>query len=124
LAAHGPAVARPTGPAGRTAAEAALLKAMAHPARMRILRELAYAERCVGDLTAATGGSISSVSRHLAQLHAVGIVRTRKRGTHVFYAWSTPCVGKILECVRHMLRRTVRTVAHGGTQRNDKERVR
>lgn len=111
--------------AARAAAEAALLKAMAHPARMRILRELAYAERCVGDLAAAVGGSISTVSRHLAHLHAAGIVRTRKRGTYVFYAWSAPCVGNILTCVHNMLRHNARrqpaaAARHTTTQRQQR----
>jgi len=120
-AARGPVAARRAGLAARAAAEAALLKAMAHPMRMRILRELAYAERCVGDLSAAAGGSISTVSRHLAQLHAAGIVRTRKRGTYVFYAWSAPCVGKILTCVHNMLRHNARGGERACARRTMKE---
>ncbi len=120
LESGGGAAGRHPRSAARAAAEAALLKAMAHPARMRLLHELAYAERCVGDLAVAAGGGISTVSRHLAHLHAAGIVQTRKCGTYVFYSWRAPCVGKILECVTNMLRHNVREHARPAARRRSK----
>ncbi len=98
----------------RAVAAARVLKAMAHPVRVHLLRELAMAERCVGDLSAATRRPLPTVSRHLAQLHAAGILRARKHGTHVFYAWRTPCVGNILTCLDNLLRRTTRMTRERG----------
>ena len=56
--------------------KAALLKALAHPLRLRIVRGLLKCGcRNVGCMEANTGQSQSSISQHLMRLKAAGIVK-------------------------------------------------
>ena len=52
--------------------EAAIFKALGHPARLQVVNQLAQGERCVFDLVELTGLGWSTVSRHLTVLKAVG----------------------------------------------------
>ncbi len=65
---------------------AALLKAMANPARLVILCELAEGERSVGALERAVGLSQSAISQHLAVLRRGRVVASRRDGQTVFYS--------------------------------------
>ena len=80
--------------------EAAVFKALGHPARLLIVNELAAGERPVCDLVELTGLGWSSVSRHLAVLKAVGVVEDDKRGLQVFYRLRLPCVARFTACLR------------------------
>ena len=67
-------------------ARAKVIKALAHPARLIIVDELAeHGERCVCELTELVGTDMSTVSRHLAQLKQAGILEDEKRGQMVYY---------------------------------------
>ena len=57
----------------RFSARAAVLKALAHPARLCMVDELSRGERCVGDLESLVGLDISTVSKHLSVLRGAGI---------------------------------------------------
>jgi DNA-binding transcriptional ArsR family regulator len=61
------------------------LKAMAHPVRLRMLAMLATGELCVCQLTAVLDLAASTVSGHLADLRAAGLVHERKEGKWVHY---------------------------------------
>ncbi|MBU6356263.1 MAG: ArsR family transcriptional regulator [Rhodospirillales bacterium] len=74
------------------------LKALVHPVRRAILAKLAEPERyfagqepplsfgvCAGAIERSCPLSQSSISAHLAALHAAGLVETRRVGTFVFY---------------------------------------
>lgn len=61
-------------------------KALADPARLRLLNSMRPGEQTVGDLVAETGLSQANVSKHLAQLHTLGFVKRRKEGLFVYYA--------------------------------------
>ena len=53
-----------------------LLKAMAHPARIAILEFLLKSESCInGELVQEIGLSQATISQHLKELKAVGIIR-------------------------------------------------
>ena len=65
-----------------------LVKAMAHPARLRILAMLEGGELCGCQLAAALGLAPSTVSAHLAELRRAGLVLEEKRAKFVFYALS------------------------------------
>jgi DNA-binding transcriptional ArsR family regulator len=63
------------------------LKALAHPVRLGILRQLAQgSEICACDLGDAFAVSQPTVSEHLRLLREAGLVRTRRRGTTICYA--------------------------------------
>jgi len=54
---------------------AAMAKALAHPARLRILRLLARTPGCIGwDIVQAVGLAQSTVSEHLRILKAAGVI--------------------------------------------------
>ena len=79
--------------------EAAVFKALGHPARLQVVTELAGGERCVCDLVELTGLGWSTVSRHLSVLKAVGVIDDEKRGLQVFYRLKLPCVARFSACL-------------------------
>ena len=58
-------------------------KALAHPARLRILAMLRGGELCVCQLIAVIRLAPSTISAHLADLKAAGLVEERKQGKWV-----------------------------------------
>jgi ArsR family transcriptional regulator len=84
-------------------AQAAIIKAMAHPTRLFIVDRLSQAEKCVYELTDMIGADASTVSKHLSILKNAGIVRDEKRGTQVFYTLEMPCVLSFFSCVRSVI---------------------
>ncbi|WP_372594978.1 metalloregulator ArsR/SmtB family transcription factor, partial [Actinotalea sp.] len=68
---------------------AARLKALADPARLRLVSLLAAStggEACVCDLTGPLGLSQPTVSHHLKVRHQAGILTREKRSTWAYYA--------------------------------------
>lgn len=64
---------------------ASCFKALAEPARLRILDALRNGELTVGDLGERTGLNQANLSKHLQLLHALGFVARRKDGLFVYY---------------------------------------
>ena len=62
-----------------------LYKALAHPARLRILAMLRSGDLCACQITAALGLAPSTVSAHLAELRRAGLVTERKDGRWVHF---------------------------------------
>jgi ArsR family transcriptional regulator len=60
-------------------------KALAHPARLRILAMLRDGELCVCQITAALALAPSTVSAHLSDLRRAGLLVERKEGRWVHY---------------------------------------
>jgi ArsR family transcriptional regulator len=87
----------------RLEARARVIKAMAHPARLMIVEELARGERCVRELTDMVGSDVSTVSKHLSVLRNAGIVRDEKRGSKVYYVLRTPCILNFMSCVETVI---------------------
>lgn len=88
----------------RLEARTQILKALAHPTRLFIVEELAKADRCVAELTELIGADMSTVSKHLAQLKAAGILADDKRGTQVFYRLARPCVLGFFSCLEDVMK--------------------
>lgn len=65
---------------------AALLKALAHPARLLVLCRLVQGESSVGELQPLTGLSMSALSQHLAVLRGMALVTTRRESQTIHYA--------------------------------------
>lgn len=61
------------------------LAALSDPTRVRLLRLLALEELAVGELARVVQAPQSTVSRHLKQLHAAGLVFRRSEGTAGLY---------------------------------------
>ena len=81
------------------------IKALAHPARLMIVDELAErGERCVCDLTELVGTDMSTVSRHLTQLKNAGIVDSEKHGQMVFYLLRVKCLTGLFGCIESVVK--------------------
>lgn len=65
---------------------AALLKALAHPARLLVLCQLVEGERSVSELQPITELSMSALSQHLAVLREMELVHTRREAQTIFYS--------------------------------------
>lgn len=76
---------------------AALLKALAHEARLMVLCQLVDGERPAGALQEAAGLSQSALSQHLARLREDGLVATRREGTTIHYRLADPKAARVLE---------------------------
>ena len=80
-------------------AQAALLKALAHPLRLEIMHSL-LRDGCrnVSCIEQHTGVSQSCISQHLQKLRAAGMVISERSGNEVYYrpaAW--PEVARLVE---------------------------
>jgi ArsR family transcriptional regulator len=80
--------------------KAEFFKALAHPARIRILEYLRDRERPVGEILDALGLEQSNGSQHLAVLRHRNILQTRREGTSVLYSVRDPMLFQILDLLR------------------------
>ncbi len=64
---------------------AELFHQMADPTRLLLLMSLFCGEKCVCDLAEKTDVSVSAVSHQLRSLRIARLVRSRRKGRHVFY---------------------------------------
>ncbi len=83
--------------------KAELFKALAHPARVRVLEVLCTGEFSVGDLQPEVGIELSHLSQQLAILRKAGLVATRKEATSVYYSLRDPLIGDLLNVARRLL---------------------
>ena len=83
--------------------KADLFKAMAHPARVRVLEVLAEGERSVGEIQPLVGIELSHLSQQLAVLRRAGLVTSRKEGSSVIYAVRDELVVDLLRVAKELL---------------------
>jgi ArsR family transcriptional regulator len=81
--------------------KADFFKALAHPARIRILEYLRYGEKPAGEILEALGLEQSNGSQHLAVLRTKGILNARREGSSVLYSVRDPMLYQILDLLRH-----------------------
>lgn len=72
-------------------------KALADPARVRLLNALRDGERSVGDLVDDAGLTQANASKHLARLHQLGFVTRHRDGLHIYYALADRDVLRLCE---------------------------
>jgi len=80
-------------------------RVLGEPMRIKLLDRLREAPATVGQLTVELGSSQQNVSKHLAVLHAAGVVSREKDGTSVRYAIADDTVFKICDIVCGGIRR-------------------
>jgi ArsR family transcriptional regulator len=85
-------------------ARAEVFRALAHPTRLRILECLLGAEKCVHELQEVVGSSLPTVSRHLAQMKAAGLLGCRREGTNIYYRLLVPCITNTFACIDEAIR--------------------
>jgi len=83
--------------AAKAGEAAALLKALAHEARLMVLCQLLGGEHSAGALQEASGLSQSALSQHLARLREEGLVATRREAQTIFYSLAEPNVARVLD---------------------------
>ncbi|HUZ86283.1 MAG TPA: metalloregulator ArsR/SmtB family transcription factor [Candidatus Baltobacterales bacterium] len=82
--------------------KAELFKALAHPARIRILELLRAGEKSVTELQLALSSEGSTVSQQLAVLRMKNLVDTRKSGNNIYYRLRDQQVNDLLAVARRM----------------------
>lgn len=83
----------------RNEGHAAILKALAHPSRLLIVKKLSEKHYCVCELTAILGADTSTVSKNLSILQNAGIVTDCEQGTSIYCSLEAP---RISERVDHV----------------------
>jgi ArsR family transcriptional regulator len=83
--------------------KADLFKAMAHPARVRVLEVLVDGEQSVSELQPLVGIESSHLSQQLGVLRRAGLVSTRKDGNTVVYMLRDPLVAELLAVAKQLL---------------------
>jgi ArsR family transcriptional regulator len=82
--------------------QAEVFKALSHPTRLFIVRQLLEREYCVNELTKMVGVEMPTISKHLSVLKNVGIIGSRKDSNNVFYHIKCQCVKDTLNCATRM----------------------
>jgi rhodanese-related sulfurtransferase len=75
-------------------------KAIGHGTRLELLELMAQAEQSVDDMARITATGITSVSAHLQVLKRVGLVRTRREGTKIYYRLAAPEVAGLFVAMK------------------------
>jgi len=92
-----------------------VFKALAHPARLFMVEQLAAGEKCVCELTAMLDLDTSTVSKHLSVLKNAGVVSDEKRGLLVYYSIKMTCVPGFFSCVQKAIEEEARAQLSNGT---------
>jgi ArsR family transcriptional regulator len=90
-----------------------VLKALAHPGRLRILFILRKSEACVCALTTWLSERQPYVSQQLGCLREAGLVGTHKTGKIVYYYVSDPRVFQFLDLLNDLASRRQHIPQHG-----------
>ncbi|MEJ2242641.1 MAG: metalloregulator ArsR/SmtB family transcription factor [Candidatus Bathyarchaeota archaeon] len=83
--------------------QATISKTMANPLRLAILYFLKSNEKTVNELAELVGASQSNVSQHLAMMRQRDMVKTRKKGTSIYYRVSNPKINQACDLIREVL---------------------
>jgi ArsR family transcriptional regulator, virulence genes transcriptional regulator len=83
--------------------QAGISKTLANPIRIAILHTLRDGEKSVNKLTDVLGISQSNLSQHLALIRQMGILKTRKQGTSIYYRVTNPKINQACDMVREVL---------------------
>lgn len=83
--------------------EIAILKALAHPARLAILEALRESEACVCHLERLFGWRQAYLSQQLMVLRAAGLLAVRREGWNVYYRVIRPEIYALLDALRQIV---------------------
>jgi DNA-binding transcriptional ArsR family regulator len=83
--------------------KAEFFKALAHPARIRVLELLSVREHSVGEMLPEVGLEPAHLSQQLAILRKMNLVVTRREGSTVHYSLVSPHVAELLAVARRIL---------------------
>ncbi|MDP1832198.1 MAG: metalloregulator ArsR/SmtB family transcription factor [Geothrix sp.] len=92
-----PLTERPLLGVGLASELAGLFEVLASDTRLRLLHALVLlGDPCMSDLAEAVGMKPQAVSNQLRRLVDLGILATRRHGTHIHYRIVDPCVVRLM----------------------------
>ena len=91
--------------------KADFFKSMASPMRLAMLEMLAERDASVTQLAEAVGLDVSTVSRHLSQLRAAGVVEATPQGATLVYRLPDERVGELLQLAREIIAKRLQTTS-------------
>ncbi|MFC5993456.1 ArsR/SmtB family transcription factor [Pseudonocardia hispaniensis] len=83
--------------------KAEFFKTLGHPVRIRVLELLSQREHAVSELLTEVEVEAANLSQQLAVLRRAGLVVSRKEGSTVHYALTSPQVAELLAVARSIL---------------------
>jgi len=83
--------------------KAEFFKTLGHPSRIRVLELLSEREHSVAEMLPEVGIEPAHLSQQLAVLRRANLVVTRKQGSNVYYALTSPYVADLLSVARLIL---------------------
>jgi DNA-binding transcriptional ArsR family regulator len=86
-------------------------RALGEPMRLKILERLFRSPASVGDILRFVGGTQANGSKHLAVLHAGGLVRRQRQGLRMVYSIADPTLERICGVVCDAVTRGARDEA-------------
>lgn len=86
-------------------------RALSEPMRLKILERLFRSPASVGEILTSVGGTQANVSKHLALLHAGGLVERRRQGLKTVYSIGDPTLERICAIVCDAVTRDARDEA-------------
>jgi DNA-binding transcriptional ArsR family regulator len=81
---------------------AAIFRAMGHPIRVRLLREVVGGELCVSALGRRAGSAQATMSQHLAILRDRGLVVPERRGNMTCYRLADARIADLIREAREV----------------------
>jgi len=84
---------------------AEVLKAIAPPSRIKIIKVLEKGQKCVKELEELIGIKQSNLSQHLRILKDKGIIDCRRRGMEVCYRIKDRGILEIINCLENLFAR-------------------
>ena len=81
------------------AAAARMFKALSHPTRMWIVRQLLTERHCVREFVNALGVEFATVSRHLSKLKQAGLITSRKQGREIWYELNRAAIRQLVDAL-------------------------
>lgn len=91
-----------------TEAKAELFKALAHPARVRVLELLAERDHSIGELAEQSGLELSHLSQQVTVLRRAGIVDSHRVKSAVICSLRDPQAAELLAVARRMISQNLR----------------
>ncbi len=82
-----------------------VLRALGHPARLRIIQHLRDGEHCVCEFAPLLGLRQPNISQHLAILRAANLVNTRRDGLRIMYSLADPAILQIVDAAAEVIQR-------------------
>ena len=84
--------------------KAEIFKALANPVRLDVIDQLLDGEKCVCEIQKALNKyEQPHISKSLAKLKSVGLIKDRREGMNVYYSLAICCMGEFFNCLNKFL---------------------